>query len=80
MGRQLTDIACTVRQVREKAIAVADGTMDEQVDKATGEVREREKWFWLPLSMVEIEPSDYGVGDTVTVTLPEWKAQDVGLI
>ena len=28
MSKTLTDIACHVRQVREKAVAVADGTAD----------------------------------------------------
>lgn len=74
MGKPLTDISCTVRQIRDKAIAVADGTTEGH------EGREREKFFWLPKSMIEVEPEDYAVGDTVTVTLPEWKAMEVGLI
>lgn len=74
MGKPLTDISCTVRQIRDKAIAVADGTTEEH------EGRPREKFFWLPKSMIEVDPEDYEVGDTVTVTLPEWKASDVGLI
>lgn len=80
MSKTLTDIACHVRQVRDKAIAVADGTMDEQTDPRTGEITEREKWFWLPLSQIEVEPEDYNAGDAVTVTLPEWLAMDKGLI
>lgn len=79
-SKTLTDVSCTVRQIRDKAIAVADGTTEEHTDQRTGEVKERETWFWLPKSMVEVDPSDYDVGDTVTVTMPEWKAQDVGLI
>lgn len=72
--KTLTDIACTVRQVRDKSIAVADGTMTKY------QGRETEKYFWLPLSMIEVEPEEYEVGDTVTVTLPEWKAMEVGLV
>jgi hypothetical protein len=75
-----TEISCTVRQVREKAIAVADGTMQEVADRETGEVKEREKWFWLPLSAIEVDPSDYEVGDTVTVTLPERLATEKEII
>jgi hypothetical protein len=74
------DVACTARQVREKAIAVADGTMQEVADRQTGEVKEREKWFWLPLSAIEVDPSDYEVGDTVTVTLPERLATEKEMI
>lgn len=70
MSKTLTDIACHVRQVREKAIAVADGTMDG----------DREKWFWLPLSQIEVDPEDYEPGDAITVTLPEWLAMDKGLV
>lgn len=73
-SKTLTDIACHVRQVRDKAIAVADGTTEEH------EGRERECWFWLPKSQIEVDPQDYDVGDEVTVTLPEWLAQDKGLI
>lgn len=81
MGHKtLTDVSVTVRQIREKAIAVADGTTHEHTDDKTGEIRERETWFFLPLSLIEVDPPDYEVGDTVTVTLPEWKAADLGLL
>lgn len=79
-SKTLTDVSCTVRQIREKAIAVADGTTDSKTDKDTGEVTEREKWFWLAKSLIEVDPEDYEVGDTVTVTMPEWVAEDKGLI
>jgi hypothetical protein len=69
-----------VRQIREKAIAVADGTMTENMDPYTGEVTEKEKWFFLPLSQIEVDPEDYKVGDTVTVTVPEFIAVDRGLV
>ena len=71
---RLTDISCQVRQIRDKAIAVADGTMIEH------EGRQREKWFWLPKSVIEVDPPDYEVGSTVTVTLPESMAQEKELI
>ena len=80
MAKTLTDISCTVRQIRDKAIAVADGTMAEHTDPQTGEITERETWFWLPKSQIEVDPEEYEVGDTVTVTLPEWLATEKGLL
>lgn len=62
---KLVDIACVVREKREKAIAVVDGTMDPELN--------REKWFWLPRSQIEIN-------DDATVTMPEWLAKEKGLI
>ena len=65
---KLVDVECVVRMRREKAIAVADGTM---LDKGTR--HEREKYFWLPLS--QCQENDDG-----TVTMPEWLALEKGLI
>ena len=70
----LTDIACKIVGETDKAIAVADGTMEKH------EGREREKWYWIPKRVAEVDPSEYDIGDTVTVTLPEAMAQDKGLI
>lgn len=72
--KTLTDISVQVRQIRDKSIAVADGTMTER------DGREVEQWFFLPLSQIEVDPEDYASGDTVTVTLPEWLATEKGLI
>lgn len=65
----LIDIACEVRrdQPGDKAIAVADGSTEMH------EGREREKWFWLPRSEIEVNPNG-------TVTMPEWLALQKGLI
>jgi len=65
----LVDIACQIRSNRpdKDAIAIAIGTMEEIGG------REREKWFWLPRSEIEIN-------DDGTVTMPEWLALDRGLI
>lgn len=73
MKSDLIDIACKVVQDREKAIAITDGTEEETVDPRTGEIKTREKWFWLPKSQVEVN------GDG-TVTMPEWLAADKGLV
>ena len=35
---------------------------------------------WLPLSQVELDPADAGPGHSVTVAMPEWLAQEKGLI
>lgn len=67
MKSNLVDIACEVVQEREKAIAVADGTMEQ----FNG--RERLRWTWLPRAAVE-------VNDDGTVTMPESLALEKGLI
>ena len=65
----LVDIACEVRRddPAKPSLAVADGSTEE----VNG--REREKWFWLPRSQVEIN-------DNGTVTMPEWLAIEKGFI
>lgn len=69
MKSDLVDIACKIRNddPNRAAIAIADGTTEEVHG------REREKWFWIPRSLVE-------VNDDGTITLPEWKAEELGLI
>lgn len=74
MGKMLTDISCTVRQIRDKAIAVADGTTEEH------EGRQREVWYWWPKSVIEVDPTEYEVGDDVTITVPESMATDKGML
>lgn len=70
---KLTDIACKVMRTTDKGVAIADGTTEDFTDPKTGEVTLRDKWFWLPKSQVEIN-------DDGTITLPEWLAQERGLI
>ena len=71
---RLTDISCTIVAETEKAIAVADGTMEKR------DGREQLRWYWLPKSLVEVDPSEFDVGDTVTVTLPERLATEKELL
>lgn len=52
------------------AIAVFDGKTDENG---------REVWVWLPRSQIEFDEKDYRK-KTITVTLPEWLAEQKGLI
>ena len=73
-SKHTVEVSCAVRQIRDKAIAVADGTTEE----VNGV--EREKFFWLAKSLITVEPEDYAVGDTVTVTMPEWVGVDKGLL
>jgi hypothetical protein len=70
---KMETITVTVRQIREQSIAVADGTMGD----FRGE--EREKYFFLPLSLITVDPPEYEIGQEVEVTLPAWKAREVGL-
>lgn len=60
----LVDIAAIVIERREKAIWINAGDT-----KA-----------WLPLSQVELDPEGADAGDSVEVTMPEWLAQEKGLI
>lgn len=64
MKSDITDIDVEVVHRTEKAVLVHTG--------------DKEKAVWLPLSMIEIEPS--GIGGIETVTLPERLAQEKGLI
>ena len=58
-----------------------DGAIEARTQKAvlfhTGDKSEA---ALLPLSQIEIEIEETGVGGIVTVTLPEWLALDKGLI
>lgn len=47
-------------------------------DKAVRVIYENEE-IWLPLS--QISPSDgFGVGDTISFTIPEWIAKEKGMM
>ena len=70
----LVDIACEFRQDREKSIVVWAGEMEDVTDERTGEIREREKWVFLPKSLAQYD------NDAKTVTMPEWMAVEKGLI
>lgn len=77
-GRASTDLAVLVREVREKAIAVSDGTTEEWQDPRTGEISERERWIWLPRSQVTLRDGRLEKGQTVTIAVPEWLAKQGG--
>jgi hypothetical protein len=70
--QELIDIACKVVRESEKAVAVVDGTTEMITDKH-GKMRTREKFFWLPKSLIE-------VNDDGTVTMPVWLATERGLV
>lgn len=65
MKSNIIDIDVEVLARTEKAVLVHTGNKDSAV--------------WLPLSQVEIEPNE-GFPGIEVVTLPEWLAQDKGLI
>ena len=67
----LVDITCVITAEGEKAIAIADGTMEKSNSGG-----KRLKWFWLPLSQIEVVPN----GENFIVTMPEWLALEKGLI
>ena len=56
-----------------------DGAIEARTDRAvlfhTGD---KEQAAWLPLSQIEV--SETGIGGIYTVSLPEWLAEDKGLI
>lgn len=58
----LVDIRVNILRGTDRAVLVDDGKNQE----------------WLPLSQIEVVPSDDGRSSLVT--LPEWLAQDKGLI
>lgn len=70
---ELCDVDCYFRRETEKGVAVADGT--KFVDPKTKE--HKEKWFWLPRSLIEIEQKK---GDHVVITMPRWLAEEKGLV
>lgn len=78
MTKPLVDIACEIRMDRpgSKAIAIADGTT-ELAKGADGVERQRQKWFWLPRSLIEVETAPDG---SAVVIMPEWLAVEKGLV
>ena len=84
------DFAAVVKDVKDRAIALADGTTGDWTDPRTGEVTSREKWFWLPKSQLRLaEPGPRGrpipldavsKGLAVTATIPQWLAKEKGLL
>lgn len=77
-SRETVEIECKVVEYRPAAIAIVDGTMEEKIDPETGEITEREKWYWLPRSQIKTEPSTDGRG--AVVTMPLWLAKGKGLV
>lgn len=65
MKSDIIDIDVEVLHRTDKAVLVHTGNKEEAV--------------WLPFSQIEIEPNDAFPG-IETVSLPEWLAQEKGLI
>jgi hypothetical protein len=64
----MVEIECVVRDETQRAVAVADGTMERDL------AGEREKLFWLPKSRIKIDE------ETGVIRMPEWLAIDKGLV
>ena len=79
-SKHTVEVSCAVRRITDKAIAVVDGTTERVLDDKTGKMRDREVWYFLPKSLITVEPDDYAIGDGVNVTMPEFLAIDKGLI
>jgi len=77
MKSDLVEIECEIRMddPSKKAVAVADGSVE--VDE---NCVERERWFWLPRSLVDFDPAGYRDKKTVVATMPEWLALEKGLV
>lgn len=84
------EVAAVVRGLKPRAIALADGTTEDWQDPRTGEITQREKWFWIPKSKLGLrEPGERGRpldleqvtrGQHVIATLPAWLAKERGMI
>jgi hypothetical protein len=64
MRSDLIDLTVQLLHETDKAVRVTDSTPDKGV--------------WLPKTQIEIEPADKG--GLHVVTLPEWLAEEKGLI
>jgi hypothetical protein len=62
---ELFDVTCILKRETELAVLVDYGDVEPT---------------WLPKSMIEIDPPDYNVGNTVIITLPTDFAQEKGII
>jgi len=79
------EVTATILEVRDKSLKITDGTMREMTDKLTGEIVKRPRWIFLPTSQIEIEDGDVddigeSVGKTVTLLVPQWLAEEKGLV
>ena len=70
---ELVEIDCQIAQEREKAIAITDGT-EEDDPRAGGK---RLKWYWLPKSQITILPHGEG---RFLVSIPAWLAKEKGFV
>jgi hypothetical protein len=77
MGKHdIVEITCRiVRDVPESpAIAIADGTTEKRPDGT-----ERDKWYWIPRSQIQSHVHDARKHMDI-IAIPEWLAEDRGLI
>lgn len=72
-SREPVEVSLDFRKETAGAYAFYQGDTTE--DEETGEIKE--VWIWLPKSQVSIESRK---GELCTVSMPEWIAQEKGLI
>ncbi len=59
------EIACQIKRLTDKAVLIHDGAREA----------------WIPLSQVQDHgPDDLRVGKHIDITIPEWLANEKGLI
>lgn len=60
-----SEIACEIRVLTDRAVLIHDGTREA----------------WIPRSQIEDpDPAELEIGSTVTLLIPEWLANEKGLI
>lgn len=72
-NHDIVDVELEPRMVKGKAQAFFAGDYEE----AHGTADNKEVWIWLPLSQIEITPINNVLS---TVSMPEWLANEKGLI
>lgn len=59
------EIACEIRILTDRAVLIHDGTREA----------------WIPRSQIEDpDPAELEIGSTVTLLIPEWLANEKGLV
>lgn len=79
MRSDMIEITCTILEIRDKSIKITDGTTKEFPDKRTGELVEREVWYFLPRSQIESD-EELEEGKTMVIQIPEWLGAEKGLV
>lgn len=80
-SRRPVEVTVFVRRISGKAMAVWDGVgRDDTVDPRDGRPVSRERWAWLPLSLVTRPAPSADPARPETIEVPEWLAKERGLV